>query len=407
MKILIGGLTQFLGVYGGVERVVINFANEMQKRGHAVSVFYCTDIDGKVPYPLHSEVRLVNLFQLGAPGNEFWHAKRSLAFKIRREIIRLFNKAVIRDVNFQFILDQYKCAVEKCLKEENPDILITIDSKTTAAFEKTAAKYGIPLLTMTHFDVETAIEWMSGTEVKAIDRCAALQVLMPHDLDAFRRVFSKVPMIWIPNVVPQYNIKGGEKISKSPVIINVARLEKQQKRQHLLIEAFAKISNIFPDWNVEIWGIEKEESKGEYTGELRELLEKFHLQNRVKLCGVTDDILSVYQRASILAFPSAWEGFPLAMTEAMSAGLPVVAYRSCPAVNELVKDGETGILVEDGVDAFAEGMQKLIENRELREKMGVAAHESMKEFAPEKVWNQWEDLMKDIIGKYNSKNGLV
>ena len=91
------------------------------------------------------------------------------------------------------------------------------------------------------------------------------------------------------------------------------------------------------------------------------------------------------------------------MTEAMSAGLPVVAYHSCPAVNELVRDGETGLLVDDGVDALAEGLKKLMENQELRERMGRVAHESMKEFAPEKIWDQWEALMQDVIAKHKAK----
>ena len=91
------------------------------------------------------------------------------------------------------------------------------------------------------------------------------------------------------------------------------------------------------------------------------------------------------------------------MTEAMSAGLPVVAYRSCPAVNELVRDGETGLLVDDGMDALAEGLKKLIEDQELRERMGSAAHESMKEFAPEKIWDEWETLMQDVIAKHKAK----
>ena len=206
-------------------------------------------------------------------------------------------------------------------------------------------------------------------------------------------------MKWIPNIVPQYDIAKATK--RLPVIIDVARLDKKQKRQHLLLEAFAKISKQFPQWRVELWG---EEQGGEtYTRKLRGIIQKYHLEKQVKLCGNTDDVLSVYRRASILAFPSAYEGFPLAMTEAMSAGLPVVAYRSCPAVNELVRDGETGLLVDDGVDALAEGLKKLMEDQELRERMGKAAHESMKEFASEKIWDQWESLMQDVIAKHKAK----
>ena len=57
--------------------------------------------------------------------------------------------------------------------------------------------------------------------------------------------------------------------------------------------------------------------------------------------------------ASVCAFPSKYEGFPLALTEAMSAGLPCVGFKSCTGVNGLIVDGENGFLVEDGICDFA------------------------------------------------------
>lgn len=44
-----------------------------------------------------------------------------------------------------------------------------------------------------------------------------------------------------------------------------------------------------------------------------------------------------------------------------------------------------------------------MEDQELRKRMGRAAHESMKEFAPEKIWDQWEALMQDVIAKHKEK----
>lgn len=282
------------------------------------------------------------------------------------------------------------------LRDNKFDIFISIDSRATAVFEKETMKQGISLITMTHINAEKMLSWMSKTEIKAVEICDTLQVLMPHDMEVFRGIYSNLPIVWIPNIVPQY--EEGILDEKIPVIVDVARLEKEQKRQHLLLEAFAKISDEFPQWNLELWG--EEQNGNTYTQELKNFIETHHLQGRIKLCGNTKNVLSVYHRSSIFAFPSAYEGFPLAMTEAMSAGLPVVAYRSCPAVNELVKDGENGILVEDGPDALAEGLKTLMRNRKLRKQMGKAAHESMKKFASERIWDQWETLMKDVIARH-------
>ena len=181
-------------------------------------------------------------------------------------------------------------------------------------------------------------------------------------------------------------------------IINVARIEKTAKRQHLLIKAFSLLADEFPEWGVELWG--GDDVKGVYTKELRTLIQKKHLEERVFLKGKTDQVLSAYLNADIFAFPSAYEGFGMALAEAMSAGLPAVAYRSCPAVNEIVRNEMSGLLVDDGVEAFAAGLRKLMTCQELRSKMGAAAKKEMEQYAPEKVWDRWETLFAEVVAKH-------
>lgn len=288
------------------------------------------------------------------------------------------------------------------MREERPDIIIEMDAITSGIFREPAEEIGCPVIVMSHFDAGTIIKNLSKEERMALDASDIVQVLMPSDMTAFRKVLTKAKLIRIANIVPQYEQTEGHAKRKESLLIDVARLDKKQKRQHLLIKAFAEIAPEFPKWKLELWG-EEQGSEKPYTKELEDLLYKYHLEGQVKLCGNTDDVLSVYRRASIFAFPSAFEGFPLAMTEAMSAGLPVVAYRSCPAVNELVEDGKTGLLVEDGVDALAEGLRKLMNDQAMREEMGRAAHEAMKAYAPEKIWDQWEELMKDVVANHASR----
>ena len=120
---------------------------------------------------------------------------------------------------------------------------------------------------------------------------------------------------------------------------------------------------------------------------------------QILFCGTCDNVFKKLETAKIFAFPSAYEGFGLALTEAMSAGLPAVGCKSCPAVNELIKDGENGFLCENGVDAFAQALEKLMSDEELREKMGKAAKEDMKQYAPDKIWDMWEKLMEKILNE--------
>ena len=118
---------------------------------------------------------------------------------------------------------------------------------------------------------------------------------------------------------------------------------------------------------------------------------------QIIFCGTCDNVLKKLETAKIFAFPSSYEGFPLSLTEAMSAGLPAIGYKNCPAVNELIKDGENGFLCEEGVDVFAQALEKLISDEELRKKMGNAAKKDMKQYAPEKIWDRWKNLIEKSL----------
>lgn len=79
---------------------------------------------------------------------------------------------------------------------------------------------------------------------------------MARRFDVFKKYISDARGIVIPNAVPQYKeiqtVLCKEKEWYS--IINIARLDKHSPRQHLLIEAFAKLLQKYPQWRVELWG---------------------------------------------------------------------------------------------------------------------------------------------------------
>ena len=135
----------------------------------------------------------------------------------------------------------------------------------------------------------------------------------------------------------------------------------------------------------------------EYMGEIKTFVKKKFPINRVLFSGKINNVNEKLLQADIFAFPSAYEGMPLALTEAMAAGLPAIGYKSWPSVNELIIDGYNGFLCEDGINDFAEKLKILMEDAELRKKMGQNARESMKQFAPEKIWDEWEDLINKVV----------
>ena len=121
------------------------------------------------------------------------------------------------------------------------------------------------------------------------------------------------------------------------------------------------------------------------------------MENRIFLMGQTHDIFTAYCEASIFAFPSAYEGFGLALVEAMSSGLPCIGYSAAAGVNEIIEDGKNGILVNDGVDSLAKGMSILIQNNEMRYKMGKNAHICAKAYSPEKIWEIWDKVLQENL----------
>lgn len=82
----------------------------------------------------------------------------------------------------------------------------------------------------------------------------------------------------------------------------------------------------------------------------------------------------------------------------MAAGVPAVGFKGGTGVEDLIQDGITGLLAENGdVDSLAAALRSLMNDASKRKIMGQQAAESMKQYEPEKIWNEWEALLKDVI----------
>src|SRR5919204_20259 len=128
------------------------------------------------------------------------------------------------------------------------------------------------------------------------------------------------------------------------VVLCVCRLE-PQKGVDLAVRALASVA----DAVLVVLG------EGPERPRLEALARELGVEERVHLAGRVPDVAAWLRRTTLLVHPVRWEGFGLAVLEAMLAGLPVVASRVSP-LPELVADGETGVLVPpDDSDALAAG----------------------------------------------------
>lgn len=389
MNILLANLTKMVGDSGGMAKVTCAFAHEMKVRGHRVSLVYSDVQTGDFYYPLDKDI----------PAYDIRHYKgKSISYpwylKVKREFYRTFDKQKARTVNDEFaasfLLDHLK------------DVLQTVQPDVIVSFQPAASKMllcdlqtKIPVITMSHGDPEDYFHTYPKEEIPALEKSAVCQVLLPSFEKHLKDHLPNVKTVVIGNAIPQYDVQADLSAQKDTYkILFVGRLSKNHKRPHLLIEAFAGLADEFPNWNVELWGAEDGKA---YYKELQLLIKKHHLENRVFLKGPTNDVPSVLQQGDIFAFPSAYEGFGLALGEAMSMGVPAVGYKSCSAVNELIKDGENGYLCEDGIEPLRIALQKIMKNQQIRMQMGKGAKISMEKYSSKAIWNEWNILLEQCF----------
>ena len=134
--------------------------------------------------------------------------------------------------------------------------------------------------------------------------------------------------------------------------------------------------------------------EGPERAELESLARKLGVESRVFLLGRVPDVAAWLQRASVYVQPSRWEGFGLAVLEAMVCGVPIVA-TNVSSLPELVVDGETGVLVPvDDADALARGIERAL----VEPNLGAAGRErAQREFSVDRMADRTAALYDALL----------
>ena len=181
--------------------------------------------------------------------------------------------------------------------------------------------------------------------------------------------------------------------TRQKLILTVGRLD-PQKRMHLLVEAFHRISAEATDWILAILG----------TGPERTCLEhkiaKLGLSERVLMPGFVGNPGDWYNRAELFVLPSQSEGFPNALAEAMAHGTASIAFDIKTGPAEISQHGQRALLLPDHspVDSLSAAMLNLISDPTARSELGHKALSVTDDFNLEKILRDWDQVICSVIG---------
>lgn len=381
MKAKIVYLYPALDTVGGADRVITEKANYLAERCNCEVYIITAHQNGKpLHFPLSPKVKHIDL------GIDF-----------TKQYAHSF---LVRSLIYLRLVRRYRSKLSETLRGLRADITITTISrdidflyKLKDGSKKVAeAHIAKPYIRNIHLMLESKGVYRIAGKIwtrkleKAIKRFDALVVLTERDANSWNGIKKAVV---IPNSLPFYPERSSACTEKK--IISVGRLN-EQKGYDMLIEAWEIVHNEHPDWTLTLYG------NGELRGKLDALIDTKAFGNTFIISEPVKNIPDKYLESSIYVMSSRFEGFGMVLAEAMACGVPCISF-DCPhGPADVIKDGEDGILVENGnIRLLADRINYLIEHKEERIRMGSLARKNIGRYAPGLVMEKWLDLFGKLL----------
>jgi glycosyltransferase involved in cell wall biosynthesis len=349
---------------GGAERVIVTLANAWAARGWQVALITFEPPGTKPYYRVDPRVALR---QLGIPsvGHPRWRAIRQGLRRLR--------------------------ALRQALRAVAPDLVIAFLAKINVLTMLASRGLAVPVIVSERNNPERQRlrgmwswlrQWLYGAAWCVVTPSRGVLASFPRRIREHGRVIPN-PVDLTAAAIPQRG-KGR--------LVAVGRLV-HQKGFDLLLRAFAGLAPDHPEWTLTVWG------EGEQRGALEALRARLGLVGRVQLPGLTERPGQWVEEADIFVLSSRYESFGNVITEAMVAGLPVIAFE-CPwGPGDILRHGEDGLLVPpEDVGALAAAMRRLIVDAELRRRLGETAAHNVRRFARDAIIAEWDALVAEATG---------
>ncbi len=373
----------------GITKFVTRLANAMVERGHKVTIYSQKHIP-RIFYPLYKMAYKIYTLTLPSyikPVPPRGCEKLKDMYHLHPSVNIALYKSTDNNLKIQ------KLRAE--LRELNPDVCICpLADANQMIWAVTLLGTGIPYICSEHHSPRTIENHFSVRQVRlaAMSGADAIHLLLPSYLESLPD-FLKERARAIPNSIkiPPISASPRGDDKKKKRILWLARLDDDLKQWRLAMDAFAILAKKYPDWQMRMAG------DGQDSKIANKYLADLNLGERLKLLGDVKDVQSEYNSAHIYCFSSRTEGLPTSLLEAMASGLPSVAFAECEGVKELIKHEQSGIIVEEmTVEALVEGMERLMLDAELRQKLGVNARFAMEDYNEKKIFDNWDDLIKQV-----------
>ena len=344
--------------YGGAGKMIVHLANHISHCGYTTAI-YVEEQTGK-HYPVEQSVEVIQ-------ETEF------------------FKNYYTR--HFQQIFQ-----LRKRIREIAPDLVVSFQTNQNALSVIATRGKNIPVIISERGDPYQYNNAVAKLKTWVINRSEGA-VFQTEKAAAYygKQLQRRCRIIYNPCTVPFLERpKWNERVNE---IAFVARFDIQQKRQDIMVKAFALIAAQFPEYKLCFYGIGGDQAKVE------SMVANLKIDDQVVFKGLTNDIPNAIRFSKLFVLSSDYEGLPNALIEAMAVGLPCISTDCSPGgASELIQQGINGVIVPCADEkSLAEAMGHLLSNTDMADRLGKEAQKITERLKPERIYSQWEEYIKKIL----------
>lgn len=359
--------------YGGIENAVTTLANTLSSK-YDVEILSVYRLYNEPAYSLNENVKVRYISNI-KPN------KKEMTYYLKKKNFNMFFKGLSLSIKTGYI--KYIKTIFEVRKIKSDVIITTRDVHNFLVSYFVPS--GIKKIAWEHSHHNNNKRYIN----KIVNSCKKMDnlVLVSNELAEFYKQYLGKKVLFIPNCV-DVDHKDVSKLTEKNLIA-VGRLSKEKGFDDLL-KLHKKISSKYPDWKLNIIG------DGMQKNYLLDLAKELKLGEKVVFHGFQnkDYINSMLKESSIYLMTSHTECFPIVLLEAMSYGIPCLSYTSAQGANEIIKNEETGFLIENrNEDEMIEKIEILINDDKLRKKMGKNAKEESKNYSSSIILDKWDKLI--------------